>query len=81
MEIIPLLKLLILLGFDFTKGIKINLNINELIKEKLDNEIDKINAICFVEKSNISNITIYKKYIFDNIIYLEMIFLKILFLL
>ena len=55
-------------GFDFTKGIKINLNINELIKEKLDNEIDKINAICFVEKSNISNLTLYQKYIFDNII-------------
>lgn len=55
-------------GYGDTEGIHRDKEITELIKQKFEKELNKIDAICFVAQSSNSRLTPLQKYIFDSII-------------
>lgn len=64
----PPIKIIDSPGYGDTGGIKRDIQITELIKQKFETEIDTINAICFVAQSSNARLTVNQKYIFDSII-------------
>ena len=64
----PPLKIIDTPGFGDTRGLTRDEIITKLIKDKFEKEIDTINAIGFVNKSNQVRVSSYQKYIFGDIL-------------
>ena len=63
----PPIKIIDTPGFGDTGGLAKDKLISEKIAEKFQQEVDHINAICFVAQSTNSKLTINQKYIFNSI--------------